>query len=321
MNTIIKKIYLVLLLFLVIFESASQNVEKFYDYNWKECEPNLARYYSITTKTDSGFNRKDYYIKERKLQMNGNYLDSLCKIKHGSFIFYHANGALESYGKYRQTQKEGLWLNYHNNGIMRDSISYSGGKEIGKCFSWFPNGFQRDSIVLNEDRSGVHVSWFDNGTPSAAGRYSANMKKHGKWKYFHKNGKISAFEFYDNSKLIDRQYFDENGELLKDTTCTDKVAQFKGGNQAWLEYISKHIYFPDGYKIINGDVAKVVVTFTVNENGEVENVFTSNPFDKRFDLIAENAIKKSPIWTPGIKYNRKVKSTFNQVVNFKNYTE
>lgn len=321
MNLIKKTICLTFMIFLVLVESIAQNVEKFYDYKWKECVPNAARFYSLATKTDSGYIRKDYYIKERRLQMSGNYLDSLCKIKNGSFTFYHANGILESSGKYIKNKREGLWLSFHNNGYMKDSTVYFDGKQIGKSLSWYPNGYPNDSISLNEDRSGVQVSWFDNGNPSAAGRYSADMKQNGKWKYFHKNGNISSIEIYDGSKLINKQYYNEKGEIIADTTCTDRQAQFNGGIEAWLKYISNQIYFPVGYKIINGDVAKVVVTFTINESGEIENVFTSTHFDKAFDYIAEKAIKKSPIWLPAIKHNRKVKSTFNQVVNFKNYTE
>ena len=321
MNQIKKIICLTLLFFLISFESTAQKIEKFYDYKWKECAPNEARFYSLTTKTDSGYYRKDYYIKERRIQMIGNYLDSLCTIRNGNFTFYHANGVLESTGKYIRNKKEGKWINFHNNGFIKDSTVYSAGKQIGKRISWYPNGYQNDSIVLNEDRSGVHVSWFDNGVPAAAGIYSADMKQHGKWKYFHRNGNISSIEIYDESKLVNKQYYNENGELMTDTTCTDRPAEFKGGIEAWLKYISNHIYFPSGYKIINGDVAKVVVIFTVNEEGEIENVFTSTPFDKAFDSIAEKAIKRSPKWLPAINHNRRVKSTFNQVVNFKNYTE
>ncbi|MHB9142083.1 MAG: energy transducer TonB, partial [Paludibacter sp.] len=137
----------------------------------------------------------------------------------------------------------------------------------------------------------------------------------------HKNGQISVIEIYRVGKLTDKQYFDEDGVLMNDTTNTDRLAQFPGGIEAWTKYISKHLYFPAGYKIVNADVAKVVVNFTINENGEVENVFTSTPFDKAFDSIAERVIRKSPKWLPAIDHNRKVKCRFNQVVNFKNYEE
>ena len=67
MNLLRKITCLTLLIFLVSVESIAQKTEKFYDYSWKECEPNAARFFSITTKTDSGTCRKNYYIKEKTL--------------------------------------------------------------------------------------------------------------------------------------------------------------------------------------------------------------------------------------------------------------
>ena len=43
-----------LVLFAVQFSSAQQ-VEKYFDYAWRECPPVNARYYSLTAKTDSGW--------------------------------------------------------------------------------------------------------------------------------------------------------------------------------------------------------------------------------------------------------------------------
>jgi hypothetical protein len=253
--------------------------------------------------------------------MSGNFKDSTCRIRNGRFTYYHANGILESTGNYVENKKDGLWLSYHNNGRMSDSTVFSKGKLVGIHLSWYENGYSRDSINLKVDGSGSLVSWFDNGAPSSAGRYSEKMKKNGKWKYFHKNGKISSIEIYDKSRLIDKQYFDENGMILNDATNNDRLAQFPGGEEVWKKYVSRHINFPSGYKIINADEAKIVVTFTVNENGEIEDVFTSVPFDKAFDEIAEKAIKKSPKWIPAINHNRRVKCILNQIVAFKSHVE
>ena len=158
MKIIKKTTYLIFLFFLFITKSGAQNIERYYDFRWKECEPNAARFYSKIAKTDSGYLRKDYYIRERKLQMNGMYLDSLCKIRNGHFTLYHANGVLESCGKLIQNKREGLWLSYYNNGFMKDSTVYSNGEMVGKSLSWYSNGYPSDSISLNEDRSGVQVS-------------------------------------------------------------------------------------------------------------------------------------------------------------------
>ena len=321
MNLLRKALCLALLFLTISISSSAQYTKKYYNYKWEECAPNVARYLSLTTKTDSGYYRKDYYIRERKLQMIGTFSDSQCKIPNGYFTYYHSNGILQSVGRYKQKRKEGIWVGFHDNGLMSDSTNYSNGKPIGTRLTWHPNGYLRDSLSLQEDRSGAMVSWFDNGVPSAAGRCSAGMKQNGKWKYYHKNGNLSSVEIYKDSKLVDKQYFNESGELMKDTTNTDRRAEFKGGIEAWLKYISHEIYFPANYKIINADMAIVVVNFTINEDGDIENVFTSSSFEKKFDRIAERAIKRSPKWAPAMAHNRRIKQKMNQAVRFQNYKE
>ena len=135
------------------------------------------------------------------------------------------------------------------------------------------------------------------------------------------NGKMSSIEIYHDSLLTSKQYFDENGNLMNDTTNTARIAQYPGGIEVWKKYISNKLYFPPGYKIVNSDIATLVVTFTVDENGVIENVFTRVPFDIAFDRIAENVIRKSPKWIPAINHNRKVKCSFSLPVSFQNYVE
>ncbi len=321
MNGIIslKKIFFAILLFL-FSQMNAQKIEKFFDFKWKECKPNVARFYSLIVKTDSGYCRKDFYLRERKLLMFGNYKDSLLQISTGKFYYFHANGSPESVGKYVNGQKEGLWLSFHNNKMLKDSTVYLHGKQIGTSLSWQPNGYLSDSIYTNEDGSGISISWFDNGSISSRGKYSAGHKQNGLWEYYHINGKISSLETYSDSKLIDKKYFDEDGIQMNDTTNHDRLARYvyNNDNNAWLKYLEKNLYFPFNQKIINGDEAVVIVTFTVNEEGMVQNVYTSTTFSEKFDHIAAEVIKESPQWDPAIEHNRKVKSIINQIVYFRN---
>lgn len=186
------KIYLILGIALLSIQAKAQKTEKFYNYKWKECKVDEAQYYSITQKIDSGYLHNDYLIRERKILHSLVYKDSLCKIKNGEYIQFYPNGKLETKGIFKLDKKEGIWLSYHFNGKMKDSAFYSNGNPIGKHLSWHPNGFQRDSIYNYADKSGVRVSWFDNGNPESYGRFTEGNKQSGKWSYFHKNGKISA---------------------------------------------------------------------------------------------------------------------------------
>jgi len=317
MNRIIplKKIFFLVLLFLITQLNA-QKTEKFFDFKRKECKPNVARFYSLVVKTDSGYCRKDFYVRERKLQMYGNYKDSLLQFPTGKFYYFHTNGSPEAGGKYVNGEKEGPWLSFYINKMLSDSTVYIHGKQTGTSLSWHPNGYLSDSIYSNEDGSGFSVSWFDNGSISARGKYSAGHKQDGLWKYYHINGKNSSLETYSDSKLIDKKYFDEDGIQMNDTTNHDRPAKYSNNHDDWLKYIDKKIYYPFNANIINGDTAVVIVNYTINEDGMVENVFTSTTFSERFDREVENAIKESPQWYAAIEHNRKVKCKFKQVVIF-----
>ncbi|MGI8951919.1 MAG: energy transducer TonB [Chitinophagaceae bacterium] len=309
-----KSIYIAVCI-LCSLNSYAQKIEKYFDYQWKETEPNAARFYALIEKTDSGWHRRDYFIHERKLQMDGTYEDSNCKIENGLFYFFYANGELQSAGKYVHGKKQGPWLSFHANKLMNDSTVYENGNPVGTSISWYANGIMSDSAQWNNDGSGVKVSWFENGSVSAAGRYSAGEKLNGKWQFFHKNGRLSSLETYKDSVLVDKEYYDEEGNLT-DTTNKDREATFPAGNKAWQQYLGKHLYFPSQYKIENADKAIVVVDAIIDEEGNVTNVQVSVPLYPAFDQIAVNAVSKSPKWLPAIQHNRRVQYFVRQPVAF-----
>ncbi|ULQ53412.1 TonB family protein [Flavihumibacter fluvii] len=310
-----KSISIIICIVASLSGTAQSNI-KYYDYQWKECADTRARFYSQITATDSGYLRMDYFFQERSLQMSGKYDDHDCKIPNGQFRFFHANRYIQSFGKYVQGQKDGLWLSYHSNQMMADSIVYRLGTRTGTSLSWHANGYLKDSMQVNESGAGVHVGWFDNGSPSFAGLLSAGEQPNGKWKYYHKNGALSASEIYFEGRLVAKKYYDEQGKEQADTTNLDSEARFKGGSTAWLNYLSKKLIFPQQYKLLNRDDAVVVVSFTITEEGKVADAFVSTPFHPDFDKLALRAITSSPAWIPARDHNRKVASRISQPVIF-----
>jgi len=314
-RTNIKKLVLPFLL-LLVFNCQAQDIEKYYNYKWEVCEPNAARFISIISKTDTCYRRSDYFIHERKLQMSGLYEDAECKIGNGHFAYYSSNGFVKSFGDYKHGKKEGIWLGYHANRVMSDSSFYVHGHKSGVSFSWYRNGYLRDSVVTNADGSGVEVSWFDTGVLSSAGRYAAGRKKTGRWMYYHNNAKLSSLEVFHEDSLFAKNYFDEQGTANNDTSSNDRIAEFPGGINAWTKYVNDKIYFPQQFKIVTGDKAVVVVNFTVNTDGNVEDIIVTTPFYPAFDKIVTEVIQKSPRWLPAIENNRKVNCNFSLPVTF-----
>jgi hypothetical protein len=310
------KPFTILLLLLAPFISFSQkSIETYYDYNWHETFADHARFYSIARNTDSDWYKQVFYINLKKLQMVGLFEDKETTIRNGTFYWVYPDNKFKTIGRYVHNKKEGLWLDYYSDGSLEDSTVYHDDHPIGVSLSWYQNGFAKDSMNMNENGNGVFVSWFDNGLPSSAGRIIDFNKHHGQWQYFHKNGKVSAIEVYDQDTLKAKQNFDESGNQT-DTTNRDREARFPGGEKAWSKYLSGQLKFPSNMELLNSEQAVVVVSATINEEGKVIAAEVTVPFHPVFDEIALNAVKKSPPWLPAIEHNRKVYYHLTEAVTF-----
>jgi len=315
-----KSISLAVLLMLSV-PAIAQTFDTYYDSHWKATDASNASFYSRLQKTDSGWHRKDYFVHGGSLQMDGYFADSACKVKSGPFVYFFPNKKVDAFGRYLNNKKQGMWLQFYSNGMMMDSTVYESGNPIGGSMGWHRNGVTSDSSYWNPDGSGVQVDWFSNGNPSFAGRYGPGMKQQGKWQYFHSNGKLSSIELYDQGVLVDKNYFDEDGNPVTDTTNNDQAASFPGGTDAWSKYIYAHAYFPDQYKITNAEQVTVEVTAMIDESGNVVDVEISLPFHPDFDKIALKAFKGAPKWIPARKHNRAVTQYISQAMTFHNAEE
>jgi TonB family protein len=305
-----------ILLLLTATTTFAQKIEKYYDYQWRLTDVAHARFYSLLEKNDSGWHCRDYYVRDASLQFEGWYADSTRKTEEGKFEYDYPDQTTEIKGGFLHGKWQGPRIVYHPNGKMADSAVYDKGNAIGTSMAWFPNGYPSDSSFHNADGSGIQLKWFDNGNPSSAGLMATGLKKNGKWKFFHKNGQLSALELYDNGKLVDKQYFDEAGKPMLDTTNRDRPATYKAGMTAWLEYLGKHLHYPKGFVITNSDQAVVVIKMTVDEDGKIKDAFVRVPFYPDFDKIALDVISKAPRWLPAMDHNRRVSTHLTQPVIF-----
>lgn len=302
--------------FLLSFIAHSQKTIKYYTYHWQPCEPEDARFYTVTEKTDSGWHRRDMYLREQKVQMEGSYEDDSCKIKTGIFHYFHSNGQLKGMGRYVHNKREGLWLYYYENGTKQDSSVYAHGEQTGISLSWFDNGVVEDSSVTLATGEYESYGWWKNGKPSSIEYYNQRDRETKTWKFYHENGQLSSQEEYADGKLMTKHYFDEDGKPM-DTTNRDRDAAYPKGEKAWLNYLWSHLDFPAGYKVSNGNKAFTIVSFEINPRGEIVNAKVTAPLHPAFDKIALKAISNCKTkWLPAISHNRAVPAFKNQVVYF-----
>jgi hypothetical protein len=313
---------LALFLFLTAFTANGQKppprekIERFYTFDWQVTDGTHARFYSIVEHTDSGWHRRDYYLHGPTLQMDGWYEDSAAKIPNGPITYVYPDKKLESTGRYLHGKKDGLWMTWHYNGMLADSTVYSNGHPIGTRLSFYPNGIIEDSSIHHADGSGVIVSWHSNGNLSSAGILAPGGKKNGKWQFWHDNGKYSALELYDHDSLLQYQYYSEDGQPV-DTPRKDRNAIFKGGGNAWTEWLEDNMDWPEGYKITGADEAAIVISATIDESGNVTDVYVSTPFFPEFEKEALIILRHAPRWQPAIRHNRRVQAHIRQPVVFR----
>jgi antitoxin component YwqK of YwqJK toxin-antitoxin module len=311
-----KNLCLLVTLFIGSF-TAAQTIERFYDYNRKQCEPSHAIYYSTLDKTDSGWQVKTYFLSTKKLEMIGVYTDSTEKIMNGSFAWYYGNGILKSTGVYRNNEKQGIWISLHPNSYMSDSAFYEDGRIIGTRLKWNSNGYLSDSISFDQTGRSIAVSWFSNGNIASAGRINERGEPFGKWQYFYKQGGISSSEIYQAGKLLEYTYYKPDGSISNDTSITYTPPSFPGGASAWGNYLANRFRpLAEASKLNTPEKITILIDFEVDEEGNVINPMVRVPIQPEFDKIALEAIIKSPKWKPAKAHNRFIKASTTQSITF-----
>ena len=81
-----QKIYFILFFLLGHQLVIAANDTSWLNKKWRACNKDTAVYYSLSNKVDTSWHRKIYYISACKLYMEGDYTDSLFRIKQGILI-------------------------------------------------------------------------------------------------------------------------------------------------------------------------------------------------------------------------------------------
>ena len=108
---------------------------------------------------------------------------------------------------------------------------------------------------------------------------------------------------------------EEKDTVLEALMKLEVEAEFPGGQQGWLKYLGNNLEYPSSLKDkhIKGEV---IVTFTVNIQGKVENVQIKKSLSPAMDKEAMRVIQKSPRWRPAMQNNKKVPGYMTQSIIF-----
>jgi len=118
---------------------------------------------------------------------------------------------------------------------------------------------------------------------------------------------------------VNEKVVDEVPPAVEETKVFDVVEQmpqYKGGDQALMDYLNKSIKYP----VIaeeNGIQGRVVCTFVVERDGSITDVKVVRSVDPSLDKEAVRVLKAMPKWIPGKQNGSAVRVKFTLPVTFK----
>lgn len=101
-----------------------------------------------------------------------------------------------------------------------------------------------------------------------------------------------------------------------DPSVLDEAPEFPGGMEALYKYISENIQYPEQAKEANIE-GRVVMQFTVTEDGNIVNVEVARGIGGGCDEEALRVVKAMPKWKPAIKDGKPVAGQYALPILFK----
>lgn len=237
---------------------------------------------------------------------------------------FYANGKRKLIGKVSSFNPniiyEGTVITYYQNGIKESSINYTNNVKTGNAFYFFTDGrvkkhkdyststngtnesrliYQIDTLgkVLVKDGTGylIDTTNYKDKSIIEEGNYSNGFKE-GEWKGRTVPEKSTFVENYSHGNLVSGTSIIGDNKYFYKTLMTPP--EFKGGIQEFYNHIGKTVKLPAD-AIAKKIMGTVIVSFTVEVDGNIGDVKVDRSVYPSLDYEAINAVKSSPKWIPG----------------------
>ncbi|GAB3825298.1 hypothetical protein GCM10028895_34740 [Pontibacter rugosus] len=159
---------------------------------------------------------------------------------------------------------------------------------------------------------GQLLTFFPNGK-----RHSIQFSKgemHGELKTYYTSGLLKREELYENGERLGGKCYDEKGKEVAFVPYREKPL-FPGGEQAMLRFLGQNTRYPASSQR-RGISGVVVISFIVDENGELCNPVVAQSVDQDLDNEALRVVKKMPKWQPAKLEGKAVSAKYNLPVRF-----
>lgn len=136
----------------------------------------------------------------------------------------------------------------------------------------------------------------------------------GNWYYYHRNGKLSGKEVYEDGLLVDAEYFNEDGSKLTDITASVREKpSFPGGVVEMDKFVQKVIELPEEV-VKNKITGKMAVGFFVEPDGSLSNPKIELSLNRALDEAAFKVLDQMPKWIPAKSHNRLIRAKFTMPI-------
>lgn len=183
------RIFLILFLLINYIYCFSQDTT-YYDINWIKTNPSNAKYYSIVKKTNRSWQKKDYFLSNKRIQMQGTFSSIDPDVKEGYFEWYFINGQLQNKGSFSHNKKIGEHVWYYDNGNLDLVEHYKDGILEGEYSEYYSKGnLKSKSKFLKGIQEGWTTYYYENSKIQSEGIFK-NGERNGIWKYYSEDGKL-----------------------------------------------------------------------------------------------------------------------------------
>ncbi len=108
---------------------------------------------------------------------------------------------------------------------------------------------------------------------------------------------------------------EEKDTVLEMLVKQEVRAEFPGGKNGWINYLSSNLQYPSQLKD-SGISGQVILRFTITPKGKIEDIIVVKSLHPLIDKEANRVIAESPRWKPAEQLGKKVKTTITQPINF-----
>lgn len=228
--------------------------------------------------------------------------------QNGNVKTYYPDGKVESELSYVNDVLDGAVVKYYPNGNLMIEKNYSSGILNGWIREFFQSGLLKEEyLVKNGLRDGAYRMFYDNGSLKLLANYSDGNQTETKFFDYDKNYHAPAEAF-----LAGRTKQNEIPNPVSGFQCdVDICPEPIGGMKA----IQDNLVYPE-HALRYGLEGIVIITATINEQGEVEKTVVVQGLGLGCDEAAQDIVKKTK-FSPGMKAGKNVEANLSLKIEFR----